>query len=236
MEDSRELVFVYGTLRRGASNAFRMEGAEHVGRATVRGRLYRIDSNRDFVYPALVHDPRAVFVYGDVFAVPPEIMAALDDYEGDEYDRTEIPLASADPNEPGNRPKTAWAWLWSGSVEGFPRIPDGDWLDAEFPPAKPLYATLGCVALLALPVGTGMLIALLDQFLTAEVGVVMFLTAFSIPLAGATALFLLWASHRRRESPRSPWVGLLQIGVAIGGVIMLVAGAVGVIVRIFDSF
>ncbi len=41
MNRQNHMVFVYGTLRRGGSNHFRMEGAEFLSAATVNGRLYR---------------------------------------------------------------------------------------------------------------------------------------------------------------------------------------------------
>ena len=43
MSGAGELLFVYGTLRRGASNAARMEGAEYVRAGRVRGRMYVVD-------------------------------------------------------------------------------------------------------------------------------------------------------------------------------------------------
>ncbi len=45
------MVFVYGTLRQGASNHFRLEGATTLGEAWVLGQLYRIDW-----YPGLLLD------------------------------------------------------------------------------------------------------------------------------------------------------------------------------------
>ena len=76
MSSNTERVFVYGTLRRGGSNHFRMANAEFVTTATLHGRLYRIDW-----YPALVLDPAGDEIQGEVFDVPPEQMAELDAFE-----------------------------------------------------------------------------------------------------------------------------------------------------------
>ncbi|MEO8614231.1 MAG: gamma-glutamylcyclotransferase family protein, partial [Luteolibacter sp.] len=45
------MVFVYGTLRRGGSNHFRMDGAEFITAGRIAGRMYKIDW-----YPGLVLD------------------------------------------------------------------------------------------------------------------------------------------------------------------------------------
>lgn len=42
-EVKNELVFVYGTLRAGASNAWRLEDSDFLGAATVPGRMVKID-------------------------------------------------------------------------------------------------------------------------------------------------------------------------------------------------
>ncbi len=126
MEAGRQLVFVYGTLRRGGSNHFRMEGAVFQGAASVRGRLYRIDW-----YPGLVLDENGGGIAGDVFAVEPGHLRELDDFEGlsadgvegTEYRRVQVPVTL----ESGTRVE-AWIWEWRGPVERFPEVAGGDWL------------------------------------------------------------------------------------------------------------
>jgi gamma-glutamylcyclotransferase (GGCT)/AIG2-like uncharacterized protein YtfP len=127
-EETR-FVFVYGTLRRGGSNAFRMDGATFHGSGTVAGRLYRISW-----YPGLVLDSESGGVTGDVFAVSPEQLAALDEFEGlaagelegGEYRRVKalVTLEDGDAVE-------AWVYEWKGSVSEAYVIPEGDWLAAE---------------------------------------------------------------------------------------------------------
>ena len=113
------LVFVYGTLRRGGSNAFRMEGAEFAGMATVRGRLYPISW-----YPGLVLDAAAGPVTGELFRVGSAQLAALDAFEGEEYRRVKAEAFTED-----GRSHDAWLWEWILSVEGRPPLAGGDWLE-----------------------------------------------------------------------------------------------------------
>jgi len=115
-----ETVFVYGTLRRGASNHFRMAGAEFVAAATARGRLYRIDW-----YPGFVPDGGAGPVAGEVYRVFPELLRALDDFEGGEYHRLRLEVSCL---EVGMPPLDAWIWVWAGAVCDSRLLPHGDWL------------------------------------------------------------------------------------------------------------
>lgn len=119
METAR--VFVYGTLRRGGSNSFRMDGAEFVAAATVNGRLYHISW-----YPGIVLDPAAGPVRGEIHQVSPERLAALDAFEGPEYRRVETEVTTSE----GGR-MSAWIWEWARPVEGFGHIAGGDWLEAS---------------------------------------------------------------------------------------------------------
>ena len=127
MSAARELVFVYGTLRRGASNSWRMDGAEFVADGTVDGRIYRIDW-----YPGLVLGGTSR-VIGEVFAVTPEHLAALDEFEGvsaaentgSEYRRVKAKVATA------GWTIEAWAWEWIGPLDESKRVRSGDWLAME---------------------------------------------------------------------------------------------------------
>ena len=120
MPDSVETVFVYGTLRRGGSNHHRLQGAEFVATATVRGRLYRIDW-----YPGLVADENADEVIGEIHQVPATMLSALDDYEGPEYQRVKMDVRTSRREDP---PCRAWVWLWDGPVDESRHIAGGDWL------------------------------------------------------------------------------------------------------------
>ena len=115
-----EKVFVYGTLRRGGSNHHRLDGAEFLATATVRGRLYRIDW-----YPGLVADENSGEVIGEIHHVPAKMMAALDEYEGPGYRRMELDVRGVDGDISSCR---AWVWLWDGPVDESRCIAGGDWL------------------------------------------------------------------------------------------------------------
>lgn len=114
------MVFVYGTLRRGGSNHFRMDGAEFISSATVRARLYRIDW-----YPGLVLDDAGDDVIGEIYQVSAELMKQLDAYEGPEYRRVMTQVKCGGDHR---SPQTAWLWQWLGPCDENQRIPCGDWL------------------------------------------------------------------------------------------------------------
>lgn len=126
MDAPNELVFVYGTLRRGGSHHWRMDGAEFVRSGVIRGRLYRFDW-----YPGLVADDAGGEITGEVYAVGAELLAALDlfeglsagEIEGSEYRRVRVTVSGGDP-------VTAWIWEWLGPVDEARRITGGDWLNA----------------------------------------------------------------------------------------------------------
>ena len=111
-------VFVYGTLRRGGSNHFRMAGAEFVAEATVCGRLYGIDW-----YPGLVIDESAQKITGEVYQVPANVLEDLDAFEGADYRRVRVSATLADASV-----LLAWVWEWLGPVDEARRIMSGDWL------------------------------------------------------------------------------------------------------------
>lgn len=126
MQEPREMVFVYGTLRRGGSNHFRMAGADFIIPGTVRGRMYRFDW-----YPGLVVDATAGEIMGEVYAVGADQLAALDEFEGisateiegSEYRRVRVQVNSS------NGPVIAWFWEWLGAVDEKQRVAHGDWLN-----------------------------------------------------------------------------------------------------------
>ena len=119
-------VFVYGTLRRGASNAHRMAGGRLVAEGTVGGALIRIGW-----YPGLVADPGGGSVRGELWEVSAELLAELDRFEGCdpqsgggiEYQRVMATVRLDDGGE-----ADAWVWKWRGQIDDHPRIAGGDWL------------------------------------------------------------------------------------------------------------
>ncbi len=128
MEGHRESVFVYGTLRRGGSNHWRMSGAAFVSPGTVEARLFRIDW-----YPGIIlADGGGERVLGEVYQVDAATLAALDEFEGvsageiegSEYRRVQTEVQTALGG------LSAWVWEWKGPVDPSRRIKSGDWLEA----------------------------------------------------------------------------------------------------------
>ncbi len=129
VDDPRHL-FVYGTLRRGASPMARLlrSGARYLGPATIRGRLYLIRH-----YPGAVPSEDPVErVHGELHRLlDPALLLHLDDYEEcsarhpppHEYRREAVRVLC-----PAGAGVTAWAWLYNRPVEGLEPIPSGDFL------------------------------------------------------------------------------------------------------------
>lgn len=121
-------VFVYGTLRNGGSNHFRMAGSELVGEGRIFGRMYQIDW-----YPALLCGGETL-VKGELYRVSDENLLALDRFEGitryaeepREYRRVKalVMLSSGGT-------QTAWVWEWAGAVSGMSALDGEDWLAYE---------------------------------------------------------------------------------------------------------
>lgn len=128
-----DLLFVYGSLRRascGEPARTLHDACEWLGTAEVRGRLFRVDW-----YPALILDPAAGRVTGDLFRLTdvPAMLALLDDYEEIgpshrqpwEYRREIVAVDRADG------PVRAWTYLYNHAVGGLEPVPGGDWLRQE---------------------------------------------------------------------------------------------------------
>lgn len=130
-------VFVYGTLRRGGSNHFRMDGSEFVGGGRISGSIYMIDWNPQLTYPALVLGGEGEVV-GEMYLVSDAHLGDLDRFEGigitswrdDEYRRVATPVKLDDGSE-----RSAWVWEWNSSVRDAVRLQDGDWLSHEPDPS-----------------------------------------------------------------------------------------------------
>lgn len=115
------LIFVYGTLRRGGTNHFRMAGMDFISSATVHGMLYRVDW-----YPALILNPDAPMVRGEIYQINDTSLPALDEYEGAQYHRVRTTATDTRGQE-----HEVWIWEWIDSTETLQPIPDGDWLHSD---------------------------------------------------------------------------------------------------------
>lgn len=124
-----ERIFLYGTLRRGASrDATRFySGVEFIVTARVRGRLYDLGE-----YPGLRLDGTADWVVGEVFDVTPGALAGLDEWEGIPAGATEggeYRRLRADVVTEGGGTLPCWVYEVSAErVAGAPVIASGDWL------------------------------------------------------------------------------------------------------------
>jgi len=127
-DESRCLLFVYGTLRHGCDTEEARtlaQMADWLCSACTEGQLWKVDW-----YPALTRGTGSVA--GDVFrlADPQAGLALLDAYEectADfprpwEYRREIITV------ETPEGPLRAWAYLYNRSVAGLTVIESGDWL------------------------------------------------------------------------------------------------------------
>lgn len=113
MQESSELLFVYGTLMQGHANPWSRllwDCAEMLGPACLPGRLFRLGS-----YPGLL-EPTASdqWVYGELARLhtPLKVLAQLDVYEGADYRRVlrDVQL------QPSGASCSAWVYLYLNSV------------------------------------------------------------------------------------------------------------------------
>jgi gamma-glutamylcyclotransferase (GGCT)/AIG2-like uncharacterized protein YtfP len=124
-------LFVYGSLRRrsGAPMALRLaQAARWLGRAQVRGHLYRVAD-----YPGFVPDPAAPAVIGDLFLPhdPDPLLAEMDAYEecSDAFPRPQEYRRERLVVEGAGGPVEAWVYVYAWPVDGLERIEGGDFLE-----------------------------------------------------------------------------------------------------------
>ncbi len=121
-------LFVYGTLRCGSRhpNATRLaREATWLGRAVVRGRLWRVAH-----YPGLVA-PGSGIVRGDLFRLHDEAsLSWLDAYEmcGPDDPRPHCYARAAIGVRWRGRTATAATYLWVAPTRGLRAVRGGDWL------------------------------------------------------------------------------------------------------------
>ncbi|GIW82418.1 MAG: putative gamma-glutamylcyclotransferase [Gemmatales bacterium] len=98
-------LFVYGTLKRQASHHHLLHG-EFLGEVQTQP-VYRLyDCGR---YPGMVEvGTHGVAVHGELWRVSDEVLAVLDEYEGELFERRQIRLMNG---------RMVWAYLYRGMVE-----------------------------------------------------------------------------------------------------------------------
>ena len=132
-------VAVYGTLRKGQRNDINLlrPPVAFVGLAQLFGRLYDLD-----LYPGLVLDDDAGHVVCEVYAVSPEVEAAMDELEAtypaqpDEYAKRERTLEVSTAQ--GLRKMRCFFYEMNPAyVQGKPVIASGDWVVAAASGKRP---------------------------------------------------------------------------------------------------
>jgi gamma-glutamylcyclotransferase (GGCT)/AIG2-like uncharacterized protein YtfP len=117
------MLFVYGTLRRGAPMHGLVEGrATWLGRASTAGRLLDLGAFPGLV-PASAPGDR---VHGDLFAIAEawgdELFDALDRYEGASFERVQEEVDGPDGRA------LAWLYVYRGPVDDCRVVEGGDYL------------------------------------------------------------------------------------------------------------
>ena len=241
--DDRQTIFVYGTLRRGASGHLHMMGAERIGPAKVRGLLYFVPPHQ-----ALVCREEDRWVVGEVWEVDAGHLARLDGFhglghgtlEGENYRRVRATAKfSTEVFDLDGRFGTAtevWLWEWKGEFHEGRFIESGDWLDVEQPRQPPLFTVIGCVGVLAIPIGGAVLVALAVEILplptmTDRRQALLGLLAPLLPI-GSTVLgwYCIKMIDRRREPGKRAYHWL-----TFGTVMMLVFSILGVLTSVAEA-
>ncbi|MBN2685423.1 MAG: gamma-glutamylcyclotransferase [Pontiellaceae bacterium] len=119
--EERELLFVYGTLRRDAPNSMNHllgDQADFVSEGTYQGKLYQIAD-----YPGVVPSPNPDDqVQGELYSIrdPEQLLTKLDEYEecGAAFQEpTEYIRRRASITLPDATPCTVWIYLYNRPIE-----------------------------------------------------------------------------------------------------------------------
>ncbi|MGC3967179.1 MAG: gamma-glutamylcyclotransferase family protein [Pirellulales bacterium] len=135
-----DLVFVYGTLKRGQRNHYFLDASEYLGTAFTDAKYRLIDCGP---YPALVERPtdEPLVIGGEVYRIDAATLAELDQLEdeGRLYRRALIEVLMIDGGACSQAPQTlqVWTYFWSGEPDAFPPVPGSTWREAVLTPPTP---------------------------------------------------------------------------------------------------
>jgi gamma-glutamylcyclotransferase (GGCT)/AIG2-like uncharacterized protein YtfP len=121
---SKQLVFIYGTLRRGCpgSMSIRFPNSKFIAEAKVRGGLYDLGP-----YPGLRLDESNSLVVGEVYEVDDDLLNELDEFEGSSnYVRKQVEISL-------NAQRTK-CWTYEPNPEFYlleKLIASGDWSEYD---------------------------------------------------------------------------------------------------------
>lgn len=121
MNTPRNLLFVYGTLRRDGINSITKQypNSFFIGSSFVNGRLYDMGG-----YPAIILNETAGAVIGEVYKIDDATFRALDEFEANDDYHRELISVSVDG-------KTIECWIYRPRpelCEDKPRVESGDWI------------------------------------------------------------------------------------------------------------
>jgi len=125
-----ELIFVYGTLRRGYSRnvALQSVGAEYLGRGTIQGDLFDLED-----FPGARSTAKASScIAGEIYRLPDpsQALSVLDEIEGLRPAAPELSLFRREMNTvtlENGQETTAWVYWLNHSTGPRRRIPSGDY-------------------------------------------------------------------------------------------------------------
>ena len=124
MESAEQILFVYGSLRPALARgepARLIAGLDHLGRASVPGRLYDLGE-----YPGLVAG--SGLVHGDILVVPARRLALLDDYEECRGSRPLFRRVRLTATQEDGSTCRAWVYRYARPVTGGRLVLAGDYL------------------------------------------------------------------------------------------------------------
>lgn len=134
-----DLVFVYGTLKRGERNHYFLAAAEYLGPAFTEPHYRLIDCGP---YPAMLDETQTaaleaepLVVAGEVYRIDAATLAELDrlEDEGRLYRRAVIDVLSIDGGACSQTPQTlrVCTYFWLGLPTAFPLVPGSAWREAR---------------------------------------------------------------------------------------------------------
>ena len=129
---SPDLVFVYGSLKRGFRNHRLLAAAEFIGVAQTEPRFRLLDLGP---HPAMIEHPAApLAIAGEVYRIDSATSAALDrlEDEGVEYRRVVVPVTMIEGPGCDQRVvvRQAWTYLWLRPADPYALWPDAVWREA----------------------------------------------------------------------------------------------------------
>lgn len=116
----RELVFVYGSLRKGGGLHHYLVDSTFLGEGTIEGQLFHCGG----WFPAVKHGEGRVF--GEVYMITADVLAQLDRAEGHPgFYKRELTLVELEE-------EFVTTWVYFGDrINTGDRIESGDWNEAE---------------------------------------------------------------------------------------------------------